>query len=139
MTLANGIALALGGAAVFGDLRDRRIPNWLTGGGVTAGLLLGVWSAGWSGLGMALGGAVVGFLAFLPFHLLGGMGGGDVKLMAAFGSILGPPGIGLAAVLAAMAGGLMAAAAALRKTRVRAIAYAPAIVAGAWLSMWGRG
>jgi prepilin peptidase CpaA len=139
MTLAHGAALVLGAAAVIEDLRDRRISNWLTGGAVLAGLLLGAGSAGWSGLGSAAGGAAVGFVAFLPFHLSGGLGGGDIKLMAAFGSILGPAGIGLAAVLAAIVGAVMAAVAALRKPGTRTIAYAPAIVAGAWLSMWGRG
>ena len=37
----------------------------------------------------ALGGTVVGFAVFLIFYLLGGMGGGDVKLMAGFGALLG--------------------------------------------------
>jgi len=139
MTLAYGTALALGAMAVVGDLRDRRISNWLNGGAVLAGLVLGAATAGWNGLGIAAGGAAIGFAAFLPLHLLGGMGGGDVKLMAAFGTILGPAGVGLAAVLAALIGGVMAAVATLRKPGTRAIAYAPAIVAGAWLSMWGRG
>jgi prepilin peptidase CpaA len=138
MTLAQGIAFALGAAAVFDDLRHRQVSNWLTGAGVAAGLSMGAGSAGWRGLGVAAGGAAVGFLTFLLFHLLGGMGGGDVKLMAAFGSILGPSGILLAAVLAAIFGGLMAAGALLRKPRARAIPYAPAIVAAAWLSMLGQ-
>jgi len=34
----------------------------------------------------------VGFVVFVPFFLLGGMGAGDVKLLAAFGAWLGPGG-----------------------------------------------
>ena len=138
MILAQWTALVLGAAAVFDDLRHRRVSNRWTAAGVAAGLLLGAGSAGWHGLGVAAGGAAVGFLTFLPFHLLGGMGGGDVKLMAAFGSLLGPSGILLAAVVAAIFGGLTAAAALLWKPRARAIPYAPAIVAAAWLSMFGQ-
>jgi prepilin peptidase CpaA len=138
MILAQWTALVLGAAAVFDDLRHRQVSNRLTAAGVAAGLLLGVGSAGWRGLGVAVGGAAVGFLVFLLFHLLGGMGGGDVKLMAAFGSMLGPSGILLAAVLAAIFGGLMAAATLLWKPRARTIPYAPAIVAAAWLSMLGK-
>ena len=44
----------------------------------------------------------------LPFAL-GGMGGGDVKLMAGFGALLGDARIVPAALLAAASGGLMAA------------------------------
>lgn len=55
----------------------------------------------------ALGGLAVGFAALIPFYALGGLGAGDVKLMAAAGSLLGSPLISLHAVLyAAAAGGL---------------------------------
>jgi prepilin peptidase CpaA len=138
MTLVHSIALGLGAAAVFDDLRRRQVSNWLTGVGVAAGVLIGA-GGGWGGMGVAAGGAAVGFLAFLPFYLLGGMGGGDVKLMAAFGSLLGPSGILLAAVLAAIFGGLTAAAALLGKPRAAAVPYAPAIVAAAWLCIFGQG
>ncbi len=40
----------------------------------------------------ALAGAAAGFAVFLIFYLLGGMGGGDVKLMAGFGALLGAGG-----------------------------------------------
>ena len=67
------------------------------------------------------------------------MGGGDVKLMAAFGALLGPSGILLAALLAAPIGGVMAAVAAAWKHQARAIPYAPAIALGAWLALFGKG
>ena len=76
-------------AAIF-DLRWRRVPNWLTVSGVLLGLGLntillrseGLWSS-LEGLGLAL-------LIYVPLYLLRGMGGGDVKLMAAVGAIAGP-------------------------------------------------
>ena len=88
---------------------------------------------------MAAAGAVVGFLILLPFHWCGAMGGGDVKLMAAYGALLGPSGILLAAVFAAVIGGLSAAGTLLLRPRDAAIPYAPAIVLGAWVSLLGGG
>ncbi len=72
------------------DLRWRRIPNWLTApaivGGLAANLALGgLHGALWGGVGMLLGGGV-----YLVFYWLRAMGAGDVKLMAAAGSQIGP-------------------------------------------------
>ena len=136
MTLA--LAIVLGAAAVVEDVRRRRLPNWLTAGGVAAGMACAAWG-GWRSLGMAAAGAAVGFLLLLPFHLLGAMGGGDVKLMAAYGAVFGPAGILIAGVFAAVFGGLSAAGALLWNRRARAIPYAPAIVLGACLSLLGGG
>jgi prepilin peptidase CpaA len=66
------------------------------------------------------------------------LGGGEVKLMAAFGALLGPTQVVAAAALAAIAGALMALAAMLLRPRRVSIPYAPAIVCGAWLALLGR-
>jgi prepilin peptidase CpaA len=139
MTALAWAAAALGGAATFDDLRRREVANWINLAGVAAGLALHARAGGMAGLAQAAGGVVAGFLVFLIFYLTGALGGGDVKLMAAFGALLGPRGILLAALLAAPAGGLMAAAAVAWKRRTRGIPYAPAITLGAWLAMAGRG
>jgi prepilin peptidase CpaA len=128
------VAAGLGVAAVVEDLRRRRVPNWLTAAGLAGGLGCAAWG-GWHGLGMAAAGTLVGFLILLPFHWWGAMGGGDVKLMAAYGALLGPSGILLAALFAAVLGGLSAAGTLLWKPRTAAIPYAPAIVLGAWISL----
>ena len=44
----------------------------------------------------------------LPFYMLGGMGAGDVKLLAASGSILGPEEVLVAFLYSALIGGLYA-------------------------------
>ena len=132
------LASGLGVDAVVEDLRRRRVPNWLTAAGLAGGLGCAAWG-GWHGLGTAAAGTLVGFLILLPFHWCGAMGGGDVKLMAAYGALLGPSGILLAAVFAAVFGGLSAAGTLLVRPRTAAIPYAPAIVLGAWISLLGGG
>ena len=133
------------------DPRARRcISNWTSGTALAAGLLIHTIQRGLNGAALAGSGAAIGFAVFLIFYLLNGMGGGDVKLMAGFGGLLGPGLIWRAAWIAAVAGGLMAvgfaAVLAWRARRERAggrtapagtsataIPYAPAIVAGVWL------
>ena len=76
--------------ALWFDLRQHRLPNWLTGTLLLLGLILNTVLYSWQGLLDALGGAVLGLLIFLPFYLYKkGMGAGDVKMMAAIGAMLG--------------------------------------------------
>lgn len=101
-------AWLLSAAACWTDLRARRIPNALVLLGVAAGLFLNARAEGFAGIGSSLLGLAVGLGLFLPFMLLGGMGGGDVKLLAALGSLVGPGDIVRLALVAALAGGAMA-------------------------------
>ena len=55
-------------------------------------------------------GLLVGLAVFFPFFALGGMGGGDVKLMAALGTWIGWSPIIWTALYGAVAGGVMAVA-----------------------------
>lgn len=101
-------ALLLATLACLTDLRSRRIPNALTCLGLAAGLALNARAEGLSGVVSSLGGGLIGLALFLPFMMLGGMGAGDVKLMAALGCLVGPTGILRLALVAALAGGLLA-------------------------------
>jgi len=139
MSPAACIALVLGCAATADDLRRRRIANWIVLPALAGGLFCHAWTGGAAGMARSASGAALGFAIFLIFYCAGAMGAGDVKLMAAFGALLGPSGILLAALLAAIAGALMAAAALARKHGERSVPYAPAIALGAWLAMLGRG
>ena len=67
------------------DVRRRRIPNWLTLGAAIIGLVYRTYVDGAAGLTDASAGWFVGAgMFFLPFAL-GGLGAGDVKLVAALG------------------------------------------------------
>lgn len=74
----------------WGDIRSRRIPNYLTLGTALAGLGFQLGGLGLAGLGQGFLGLLLGLVLMLPFYLKGGMGAGDVKALAALGAWLGP-------------------------------------------------
>jgi prepilin peptidase CpaA len=100
------------------DLRTRRIPNLLTGSMALAGLGLAALGWGSISIGAALLGCIVGLVLMLPGHALGATGAGDVKLMAAVGSLLGPLAVVNAVLFTAIAGGVLAVAVALQRRRL---------------------
>ena len=102
--------LVVSSAACVTDLMSRRIPNVLTFGASGAALVFWTWTAGLSGLGLGLAGWVVGCALFLPWFILGGMGAGDVKLLAALGAWLGPRDALWLALCAGLAGGVFGVA-----------------------------
>jgi prepilin peptidase CpaA len=142
----------VGAAAAIEDLTRRTISNWLSLAALAGGFACQFWAFGWRGALAAAAGTLAGFGVFLIFYLLGGMGGGDVKLMAGFGALLGAGRLLHAAFWTALVGGILAAivvAADALVTRNRAsrtsgkptlarplfIPYAPAIVGGVWLAL----
>jgi prepilin peptidase CpaA len=106
--------------ATIVDLRTRRIPNVLTG--ALTGVGLGLAAAGISGMSMwaSMLGFGIGLALMLPGHALGATGAGDVKLMAAIGSVVGPGAVVTAFLFTAVAGGVLAVVVALWRRRLRA-------------------
>ena len=100
--------VALGVAAAVTDWSTRRIPNALTFGAAAVGMAFSAATAGGAGLGWSVAGWAVGVVLFLPLFVLRAMGGGDVKLLAAFGAWLGPVLVFWVAVYGAIAGGVLA-------------------------------
>jgi len=100
-----GLAIALILAAVI-DIRESRIPNWLTLPLAGFGMAVHGWHQGLSGLLLSVEGLAVGILCLIFFYIKGGMGAGDVKLLGAIGSVLGPHLVvyvfGFAAILGGM-------------------------------------
>ena len=94
--------------ATFTDLRSRRIPNWLVLPFLVAGVGVSTWMHGWTGLGTSLEGLALGAVLYGILCFMGGMGMGDVKLVAAIGAWVGPSQLFFALILTAMAGGVMA-------------------------------
>ena len=93
---------------MYSDVRWRKIPNCLTLPAIALGFVLNLVGNGWNGLLFALMGLVVGMgLLMLPY-LLGGMGGGDVKLMGALGTLLGSHAILNVFLYTSLIGGIIA-------------------------------
>jgi prepilin peptidase CpaA len=149
------IAILVGLAASIDDLARRHIANWIPAAALAGGFGWQMGQGGWQGALTALGGTIAGFAVFLVFYLLGGMGGGDVKLMAGFGALLGAGRLLEAALWTAGVGGILAVGAIAWKSlrgllgskpadmaaveREASIPYAPAIALGVWLSLVPKG
>lgn len=90
------------------DLRHRRIPNVLVFTGAGLGLVLQSGLAGFSGLLDGLSGLGLGLAILMPGYLMGTTGAGDVKLMAAIGTFLGPYNVLIAGLASIAVGGVIA-------------------------------
>jgi prepilin peptidase CpaA len=116
--LPPAIVYTLAGLVVLAaacDLKWRRIPNWLTVMGLGLGLTLNIWNGRTAS---ALAGLALGFAAYLPLYLLRAVGGGDLKLMAAAGTIAGPGNWVALFVFSAFIGGAIALAMVVWKGRI---------------------
>ena len=90
------------------DAQTGRIPNTLTYSGWGIALVLAVMGWGDVRFSESLIGFAVGFVPFFLLYLRGGLGGGDVKLMAAVGAFKGYPFVLNAMIAAVLVGGLIA-------------------------------
>jgi len=96
-----------------------KVPNWLT-----FPLILGGWAysgatLGWEGLAASLLGTAVGLGLLLPLYAIGGMGAGDVKLLAGVGAWVGASVTFYAFCVSALAGGIIGLAMVLYRGKLR--------------------
>jgi prepilin peptidase CpaA len=105
--VSGGAVVAIAIAAVWFDVREGRIPNMLTVTAFVLALLVRSF-VGWTAIGSGLAAAALCFLVALPFFLVRGLGGGDVKLLTAFGAFLGLEQLAPALLVTALAGGVLA-------------------------------
>ena len=135
-----GSSLQLAGGVVFTlllvvgcvtDLRSRKIPNELVLAILVTGWLfaLAVSPDSLRALGMSLAGTAVGFGIWILFYLVGVIGAGDVKFFAAAGAWLGPGATWRAALVAAVAGGVLAIVMLIMERRLGAVLRRFAIAA----------
>ncbi len=96
--------------AAYIDGKELRVPNWMTYPMFFAGIAYGALTGGWEGLGESLLGAAVGLACLMPLYAVGGMGAGDVKLMAGMGAFVGATVTFYAFVFTVVVGAVMALA-----------------------------
>lgn len=110
---------ALAIVSAITDMRNRTIPNWLTLP-VTALALAARWyTGGWPSLKAGLIGLAVGFGVYFIFFVLNARGGGDVKLMGAYGALLGTMNWFVLMILTGILGGAVALIAIVAKGRLK--------------------
>lgn len=92
------------------DLSRRKIYNIVIFPILVFGLVYNFATGGWLGLSQSLMGILVGLAMLIVPFALGGMGAGDVKLMAVIGAVKGPLFIFYTALGMGLAGGVIALA-----------------------------
>lgn len=102
------VLLVVAVACAVTDLWKGKIYNAITYPAMALGLVLSIWQHGPSGIFIALGGFAVGFFPAFIMFALGGMAGGDVKLLGAIGAIAGAVAATETLILAFLVGGLFA-------------------------------
>lgn len=148
------------------DIKIHQIPNIMVIAIIFLGLVSQLLLDGVSGVVDWAAGIAVGTAFLLPFYVGGGMAAGDVKLLAAIGSILGPISVLVAGGVALIAGLPLALFAVLRNRHLHRkavkvafegtphlvareevgvhwsklrVPYAAAITAGAFGGLWHSG
>lgn len=86
------------------DWKTRKIPNWLTFGTFFLSLLYSISLFKFSAVFNCLLGFILGLLILIVPYMMGGMGAGDVKLLAAIGSIVGYKDIFVVFIYTAISG-----------------------------------
>jgi len=92
--------------SVYTDITRRKVYNWTTLSALILGFGFNFLISGTAGLKESALGMMAGFLFLFFFYLLGGMGAGDVKFMAAVGALKGYHFVIMAGLYGAIAGGI---------------------------------
>ncbi|MBS0207467.1 MAG: prepilin peptidase [Planctomycetes bacterium] len=85
-----------------------KVPNWITFPMIVGGWVYGFCVGGWEGLGFSLLATGVGLALLMPAYAIGGMGAGDVKLLAGVGAWVGSVVTFYAFCYSAILGGVIA-------------------------------
>lgn len=105
--------------AAYIDGKQLKVPNWITFPMVLSGLVYHTVANGWTGCQASLLGIGCGLLCLLPLYAIGGMGAGDVKLMAGIGAWLGAATTWNAFLVTVVVGAVMAIVMVARSGRIQ--------------------
>lgn len=108
MSTAHLAAVVVATVGCATDLHHRRIPNVLTFWAAMLGVTVSGWNGGLHAATLSGAGWMVGLAIFFVPFALGGLGGGDVKLLAALGAWVGPVDVIWVGLYTGIAGGVLA-------------------------------
>lgn len=95
-------------ATTYSDLKHHKIKNYWIISGILLAFITHAHLAGLDGIFNSLAGLIVGLVFFLPLYITGGMAAGDVKLMAAVGTLLGLELAWMTVLTTLISGGILA-------------------------------
>ena len=93
--------------SVYFDSTQRKIPNKITMPAILIGIIWSTVNSGLDGFLFSVLGFLIGFAVFLIPYTFGGIGAGDVKLMAAIGALMGWRFTLASGLSTAVAGGIL--------------------------------
>jgi len=106
--MGNIILISTVATCLWTDLKERRIYNKVLLPALILGILINISSNGIEGLKSSIIGFVIGLLVLMIPFILGGVGGGDVKLLGIIGAIKGPQFIFYTFLATGLSGGIIA-------------------------------
>jgi prepilin peptidase CpaA len=110
--VALGLTLSI---AAYTDWREHRIYNKLLGPAFLFAIIFHAASGGIAGIKLSLLGTLLGFSLLLIPYFLGGMGAGDVKLLAVIGAFGGADFVFTSFLYGAVIGGIISGALLVRR------------------------
>lgn len=116
-----GMLVTVSAICIYTDLRWGRIYNVVLGPALVAGLGYHLYTGGAAGFLFALKGFGLGLVLLLLPFALGGVGGGDVKFLAAVGALGGPAFVFKVFLCGALIGGVMALVTLVRSGELRGV------------------
>lgn len=108
MTIIDIILFAFIAVCAYSDWRYRKVFNFAVVSAIVLGFGMNYYYSGLPGLGRSFVGLAAGFSFLFVFYLLGGMGAGDVKFMAAIGCLKGLRFVLIGGLYGAVLGGIAA-------------------------------
>lgn len=105
--IATSALVTLVALAIWFDLTQRRIPNWISASGFAVGLILSA-VAGAEALSQAVATTAATLVVSVLLFAAGGFGGGDVKFLVAVSAFMAPTQLLETVVYASAAGALLA-------------------------------
>lgn len=114
----NALLVTVLAICLITDIKNRKIYNWVLLPSLCLAVILNVWLRGFNGISFSLVGFATGLAILIIPYLFGGIGAGDVKLLAFIGTLKGSIFVLNTAFYMAIFGGIIALAIIIYKNNI---------------------